>query len=396
MMNVDEQLRIIKKGTVEIISEDELIDKLKLGKPLRIKAGFDPTAPDLHLGHTVLLQKLRDFQRLGHEVFFLIGDFTALIGDPSGRMEARKKMTQEEVLINAKTYERQVFKILDREKTKIVFNSEWLSKLSFQDVLELTSRYTVARMLERDDFEKRYKSGKPISIMEFLYPLIQGYDSVELRADVEIGGTDQKFNLLVGRELQKEYGQKPQVVITMPLLVGLDGKMKMSKSYNNYIALEDEPNEMFGKIMSIPDELMYDYFVLLTDRTNEEVEKMKEEVEKYNRNPRDIKLLLAYEITKRFWGEELAKKAQDEFLRVFSKHEIPEDIEVFRFDLSNVRIIDALVSSKLVSSKKEAKRLIMQNAVSINGKKVNDIDYVISFPGEYIVKVGKKRFMKFI
>jgi tyrosyl-tRNA synthetase len=396
MMNVDEQLRIIKKGTVEIISEDELIDKLKLGKPLRIKAGFDPTAPDLHLGHTVLLQKLRDFQRLGHEVFFLIGDFTALIGDPSGRMEARKKMTQEEVLINAKTYERQVFKILDREKTKIVFNSEWLSKLSFQDVLELTSRYTVARMLERDDFEKRYKSGKPISIMEFLYPLIQGYDSVELRADVEIGGTDQKFNLLVGRELQKEYGQKPQVVITMPLLVGLDGKMKMSKSYNNYIALEDEPNEMFGKIMSIPDELMYDYFVLLTDRTNEEVEKMKEEVEKYNRNPRDIKLLLAYEITRRFWGEELAKKAQDEFLRVFSKHEIPEDIEVFRFDLSNVRIIDALVSSKLVSSKKEAKRLIMQNAVSINGKKVNDIDYVISFPGEYIVKVGKKRFMKFI
>ncbi len=396
MMNVDEQLRIIKKGTVEIISEDELIDKLKLGKPLRIKAGFDPTAPDLHLGHTVLLQKLRDFQRLGHEVFFLIGDFTALIGDPSGRMEARKKMTQEEVLINAKTYERQVFKILDREKTKIVFNSEWLSKLSFQDVLELTSRYTVARMLERDDFEKRYKSGKPISIMEFLYPLIQGYDSVELRADVEIGGTDQKFNLLVGRELQKEYGQKPQVVITMPLLVGLDGKMKMSKSYNNYIALEDEPNEMFGKIMSIPDELMYDYFVLLTDRTNEEVEKMKEEVEKYNRNPRDIKLLLAYEITKRFWGEELAKKAQDEFLRVFSKHEIPEDIEVFRFDLSNVRIIDALVSSKLVSSKKEAKRLIMQNAVSINGKKVNDIDYIISFPGEYIVKVGKKRFMKFV
>ena len=396
MMNVDEQLRIIKKGTVEIISEDELIDKLKLGKPLRIKAGFDPTAPDLHLGHTVLLQKLRDFQRLGHEVFFLIGDFTALIGDPSGRMEARKKMTQEEVLINAKTYERQVFKILDREKTKIVFNSEWLSKLSFQDVLELTSRYTVARMLERDDFEKRYKSGKPISIMEFLYPLIQGYDSVELRADVEIGGTDQKFNLLVGRELQKEYGQKPQVVITMPLLVGLDGKMKMSKSYNNYIALEDEPNEMFGKIMSIPDELMYDYFVLLTDRTNEEVEKMKEEVEKYNRNPRDIKLLLAYEITRRFWGEELAKKAQDEFLRVFSKHEIPEDIEVFRFDLSNVRIIDALVSSKLVSSKKEAKRLIMQNAVSINGKKVNDIDYIISFPGEYIVKVGKKRFMKFV
>ena len=396
MMNVDEQLRIIKKGTVEIISEDELIDKLKLGKPLRIKAGFDPTAPDLHLGHTVLLQKLRDFQRLGHEVFFLIGDFTALIGDPSGRMEARKKMTQEEVLINAKTYERQVFKILDREKTKIVFNSEWLSKLSFQDVLELTSRYTVARMLERDDFEKRYKSGKPISIMEFLYPLIQGYDSVELRADVEIGGTDQKFNLLVGRELQKEYGQKPQVVITMPLLVGLDGKMKMSKSYNNYIALEDEPNEMFGKIMSIPDELMYDYFVLLTDRTNEEVEKMKEEVEKYNRNPRDIKLLLAYEITKRFWGEELAKKAQDEFLRVFSKHEIPEDIEVFRFDLSNVRIIDALVSSKLVSSKKEAKRLIMQNAVSINGKRVNDIDYIISFPGEYIVKVGKKRFMKFV
>jgi tyrosyl-tRNA synthetase len=272
-MDIQKQLEIIQKGTVEIIEKEELIEKLKKGKPLVVKAGFDPTAKDLHLGHTVLLQKLRDFQNLGHEIIFLIGDFTAMIGDPTGRNETRPPLSKEEVLENARTYQEQVFKILDKDKTKILYNSEWLSTMTTKDIVNLASKYTVARMLERDDFQKRYKEGSPIHIHEFLYPLFQGYDSVVLKADIEIGGSDQKFNLLVGRELQKDYGLEKQVCITMPLLVGIDGVKKMSKSYGNYIALKDDPKDMFGKIMSISDELMYDYYTLLTDKTPDEIEK---------------------------------------------------------------------------------------------------------------------------
>jgi len=323
MLSPEEQLKLIKQGTVEIIEEEELLKKLKEGRPLRIKAGFDPTAPDLHLGHTVLLQKLRQFQQLGHEVYFVIGDFTAMIGDPTGRSETRPPLSREEVLENAKTYEHQVFKVLIPEKTNIVFNSSWLSSLGTEGIIRLAGQYTVARMLERDDFSKRFKEGIPIYIHEFLYPLLQGYDSVFLRADVELGGTDQKFNLLVGRDLQRAYGQEPQVCITLPLLVGLDGVRKMSKSYGNYIGITERPEDMFGKVMSISDDLMWDYYLLLTDYTQEEIEDFKK-----NLHPMDAKKRLAHYIVSRYHSKEEADRALEFFERTFSKREFPQDAPV--------------------------------------------------------------------
>lgn len=392
-----EQLKIIKRGVVEIIQEDELLEKLKesfiTGKPLRVKAGFDPTAPDLHLGHTVLLNKMRQFQELGHEVIFLIGDFTGMIGDPTGKSETRKALTKEEVLKNAETYKEQVFKILDSKKTIVDFNSRWLEPLSAKDMIFLSAKYTVARMLERDDFAKRYESGKPIGIHEFMYPLLQGYDSVALKADVELGGTDQKFNLLVGRELQREYGLRPQTVITMPLLEGLDGVNKMSKSLGNYVGITEPPKEIFGKLMSISDELMIKYYELLSELSNEELEKLKEDLKTGKKHPFEAKKEFAMEIVRRFYNQEEAIKAREEFERVFSKHEIPDNIPEYILK-EEKSLVDILFEASIVSSKSEAKRLIQQKAVDIDGEKVIDINVKISPDKERIVKVGKRKFLK--
>ncbi len=382
-----EQLEIIKRGTVEIILEEELRGKIEKsiasGKPLRIKAGFDPTAPDLHLGHTVLLRKLRQFQDLGHQVIFLIGDFTGLIGDPSGVSETRKPMMREEVLDNAKTYQRQVFKILDAKRTTIVFNSEWMGKMTAEDLIHLSSRYTVARMLERNDFQKRFNENKPISIHEFLYPLIQGYDSVALKSDVEIGGTDQKFNLLVGRELQREYGQEPQVVITLPLLEGTDGVKKMSKSLGNYIGIEEPPSEIFGKVMSINDEVMLRYYELLTDRTLKEIKKL---------HPKEAKKRLAWEMVESFYGREAAERAREDFEQKFERRTFPA-IEAVEADTA-LSLIDLLLREKLVKSKGEARRLIIQGGIEIDGERITDQNYRFTKTGEYAIKVGKKRFLR--
>ncbi|AEF19024.1 MAG: tyrosine--tRNA ligase [Hydrogenobaculum sp.] len=386
-MDIQKQLEIIQKGTVEIIEKEELIEKLKKGKPLVVKAGFDPTAKDLHLGHTVLLQKLRDFQNLGHEIIFLIGDFTAMIGDPTGRNETRPPLSKEEVLENAKTYQEQVFKILDKDKTKILYNSEWLSTMTTKDIVNLASKYTVARMLERDDFQKRYKEGSPIHIHEFLYPLFQGYDSVVLKADIEIGGSDQKFNLLVGRELQKDYGLEKQVCITMPLLVGIDGVKKMSKSYGNYIALKDDPKDMFGKIMSISDELMYDYYTLLTDKTPDEIEKIKA------MHPMEAKKQLAYIIVSRFHSEEKAKEAKEFFESTFSQKEFPKDAPVFSFsDKDSLKAYELIVKIGFAPSNNEARRIISGGGLRINGEKITDPNKEIVVENELRVQVGKKHF----
>ncbi|ACG57324.1 tyrosyl-tRNA synthetase [Hydrogenobaculum sp. Y04AAS1] len=386
-MDIQKQLEIIQKGTVEIIEKEELIEKLKKGKPLVVKAGFDPTAKDLHLGHTVLLQKLRDFQNLGHEIIFLIGDFTAMIGDPTGRNETRPPLSKEEVLENAKTYQEQVFKILDKDKTKILYNSEWLSTMTTKDIVNLASKYTVARMLERDDFQKRYKEGSPIHIHEFLYPLFQGYDSVILKADIEIGGSDQKFNLLVGRELQKDYGLEKQVCITMPLLVGIDGVKKMSKSYGNYIALKDDPKDMFGKIMSISDELMYDYYTLLTDKTPDEIEKIKA------MHPMEAKKQLAYIIVSRFHSEEKAKEAKEFFESTFSQKEFPKDAPVFSFsDKDSLKAYELIVKIGFATSNNEARRIISGGGLRINGEKITDPNKEIVVENELRVQVGKKHF----
>lgn len=386
-MDIQRQLEIIQKGTVEIIEKEELIEKLKKGKPLVVKAGFDPTAKDLHLGHTVLLQKLRDFQTLGHEIIFLIGDFTAMIGDPTGRNETRPPLSKEEVLENAKTYQEQVFKILDKDKTKIAYNSEWLSTMTTKDIVNLTSKYTVARMLERDDFQKRYRGGSPIHIHEFLYPLFQGYDSVVLKADIEIGGSDQKFNLLVGRELQKDYGLEKQVCITMPLLVGTDGVKKMSKSYGNYIALKDDPKYMFGKIMSISDELMYDYYTLLTDKTLDEIEKIKA------MHPMEAKKQLAYIIVSRFHSEEKAKEAKEFFESTFSQKEFPKDAPIFSFsDKDSLKAYELIVKIGFAASNNEARRIISGGGLKINGEKITDPNKEIVVENELKVQVGKKHF----
>jgi tyrosyl-tRNA synthetase len=392
MLSPEEQLSLIKKGVSEIIEEEDLFKKLKEGRPLRVKAGFDPTAPDLHLGHTVLLQKLRQFQQLGHEVYFVIGDFTAMIGDPTGRSETRPPLSREEVLENAKTYEHQVFKILDPEKTNIVFNSTWLSGLGTEGIIKLAGKYTVARMLERDDFSKRFKEGVPIYIHELIYPLLQGYDSVFLKADVELGGTDQKFNLLVGRDLQRTFGQEPQVCITLPLLVGLDGVRKMSKSYQNYVAIQEEPENMFGKIMSISDDLMWDYYTLLTDYTEKEIEDFKK-----NLHPMDAKKKLAHFIVERFHGKEHADRALEFFVKTFSEREFPEDASIIEVPHGFKRkAYELLFELGIESSKNSARRVVEGGGLRINGAKVEDPNQEIEVKTELRLQVGKKRFYKVV
>ena len=384
------------RGCEEVLLLDELKSKLKLGRPLRVKAGFDPTAPDLHLGHTVLINKLRQFQQAGHQVIFLIGDFTGMIGDPTGKNVMRQPLSDEEVQENATTYKEQIFKILDPAKTEIAFNSTWMAKKSAADMVKLASKHTVARMLERDDFAKRYKGGKPIAIHEFLYPLIQGYDSVELKCDMELGGTDQKFNLLVGRELQKESGQEPQVIMTMPILEGYtQGPEKMSKSLNNYIGITDSPNDMFGKIMSVDDEKMWRYFDLLSFRSISEIESLKKEV-KDGANPRDIKFLLAKEIIERFHDKQAADAAQADFIQRFQKGAMPDDIpekEIQAAD-GNIAIGNLLKEAGLVGSTSEAMRMIKQGAIKIEGNKVDDPKLILEKGMSAVFQVGKRKFAK--
>ena len=389
-------LATLERGTVEVISREELIQKLQKGKPLRIKAGFDPTAPDLHLGHVVLLQKLRQFQEAGHQILFLIGDFTARIGDPTGVSETRKVLTPEEIKANAVTYESQVFKILDRKKTQDQFNSEWLDQMTAMEFAGLGSKQTVARMLERDDFKKRFKENKDISILEFYYPLIQGYDSVHLQADVEIGGTDQKFNLLMGRTLQRRYAQEPQVVLTLPLLVGTDGHLKMSKSYGNAIGIQDSPKDQIGKIMSLSDELMWSYYELLSDLTSDAIKSLRSEVQKGTAHPKDVKMKLAVEIATKFHGPAVAQKAAEEFQEIFGNKGLPSDVEEVHFPKGGEGrpLVDLLVDKKLAPSKSEARRLIRQNAVTINDSKVSDTEFVLQASGESLIKVGKRRFLR--
>ncbi len=389
---VEEQLAVIRRGTVEILIEDELRKKLSTGRPLRIKAGFDPTAPDLHLGHTVLLTKLRQFQDLGHEIVFLIGDFTGLIGDPTGKNATRPALTAAEVSANAETYREQVFKVLDEEKTRVVFNSEWMSKVDAAGLVRIAAQHTVARMLERDDFHKRYTEGRPIAIHEFLYPLIQGYDSVALNADVELGGTDQKFNLLVGRQLQAVNGQEPQVVITMPLLEGTDGAQKMSKSLGNYIGINDAPGEIFGKLMSISDQLMWRYYDLLSFHSSKEIAGLREAVEQ-GRNPRDTKIELACELVTRFHSAQAADSARDDFLSRFSRGEVPVDIPNYRLESQGTAmpLATALKSAQLSASTSDARRLIGQGAVRLDGARVVDIDAVLPRGTSTIIAVGKRR-----
>ncbi len=394
MMPLTEALRSIRRGTQEILLEEELVQKLQRGKPLRVKAGFDPTAPDLHLGHTVLLNKLRQFQDLGHEAVFLIGDFTGMIGDPTGRNITRKPLSRDEVIENARTYEQQIFKILDPEKTLVMFNSSWMSEMRAADMIELAAKYTVARMLERDDFQKRYSGGQPIAIHEFLYPLIQGYDSVAMRADVELGGTDQKFNLLVGRELQKVYGQEPQVVLTMPILEGLDGVQKMSKSLGNYIGIQEPSDEMFGKLMSISDDLMWRYLELLSFESQEAIAGWKRQVEE-GLNPRDIKYRLAEEIVTRFHGKAAAERAQENFIARFRQGALPENIPEVQLAAGGaLPIANVLKEAGLVSSTSEALRLIQQGAVRIDGARIDDRALEVPVGASHIFQVGKRRIAK--
>ena len=385
----------IKRGTDEILPEEDLIEKLKYGKTLTIKAGFDPTAPDLHLGHTVLINKLRTFQQLGHTVVFLIGDFTGLIGDPTGKNVTRKPLNKEQVLENAQTYQEQVFKILDPELTQIRFNSEWMDQLGAAGMIKLAASQTVARMLERDDFKKRYNNGQPIAIHEFLYPLVQGWDSVALKSDVELGGTDQRFNLLMGRELQKEQGIKPQSIVMVPLLEGLDGVQKMSKSLNNYIGITDAPNDMFGKVMSISDDLMWRYYDLLSFRPLEEIAELKQRVEN-GENPRDIKILLAKEIIARFHDDAAAEGAHQDFIQRFQKNAIPDEMPEFEIALGDdgIAIGNLLKETKLVGSTSDAMRMIKQGAVKINGDKVEDTRLVLTEAGENVYQVGKRKFAR--
>lgn len=391
----DDVLIDLLRGADEVLIKHELIEKLKEGRPLRIKAGFDPTAPDLHLGHTVLINKLKQFQDLGHEVMFLIGDFTGMIGDPTGKNVTRKPLTREEVIHNAKTYEEQIFKILDSNKTRVMFNSSWMNAMSSADLIQLAAKHTVARMLERDDFSKRFKGGQSIAIHEFLYPLIQGYDSVEMKADVEMGGTDQKFNLLVGRQLQEAFGQKPQVVITMPILEGLDGVQKMSKSLNNYIGIADVADEMFGKIMSISDELMWRYFELLSFRPMAEINTWKLECI-VGANPRNYKVKLAQEIIERFHDAKSAVKALENFEARFQRGAMPDEIDEIELKIqgSSFCIANLLKESGLTTSTSEAIRLINQGAVRIDGEKVSDAKFEISINTQNIYQVGKRKFAK--
>jgi len=394
----ERQMEQIERGVVEIIPREELLRKLEKSieekKPLRIKLGLDPTAPDIHLGHTVVLNKLRQFQDLGHEVHLIIGDFTGRIGDPSGKSETRKQLSEDEIMINARTYQEQIFKVLDREKTIMHFNSEWLSRLTFIDVLQLAGKYTVARMMERDDFEKRFKEGLPIGVHELMYPLMQGYDSVALEADVEMGGTDQKFNLLVGRHLLREYGFEPQIALMMPILEGTDGIQKMSKSLGNYIGVSEEPYEMFGKTMSINDSLICRYFELLTRVPMPEIEKMRTEMEKGEMNPRDAKMRLAVEIISTFHSPEEALKAQEKFLLVYSQRDIPEDIPDLRVDQTLVWLPRFLSESGLAESSSEVRRLLKQGAVKIDGEK--HIEEDLELLDGMVIQIGKRKFVKIV
>jgi tyrosyl-tRNA synthetase len=385
MKSVEEQLNIIKRGAVEIIPEEELITRLKTGKPLKIKWGADPSAPDIHLGHTVILQKLRQLQDLGHMVVFIIGDFTALIGDPTGKSETRPQLSPDQVAKNAASYTDQVFKVLDPKKTKVVFNSEWLKKMDLMDIFKLSSKYTVARMLERKDFKQRFKSDSDISVLEFLYPLLQGYDSVHLRSDMEVGGTDQKFNLLMGRTLQQRYGQSPQVIITLPMLEGTDGVQKMSKSLGNYIGVTEPPAEIYGKIMSISDTLMHRYYELLTEVPLGEVKAM---------HPKQAKQRLARTLVARFYSDNAAAQAEAEFESVFKEGKLPQDIELISLPKNEMNIIDLLAEAKLASSKGEARRLVQQGGVSVDNEVVKDEKLNVDLKTERLLKVGKRKFLR--
>jgi len=399
------QLEIIKRGAAEIVPEGDLIEKLKKsissGEPLHIKLGLDPTAPDIHLGHTVVLQKLRQFQDLGHKVTIILGDYTARIGDPTGKSETRKQLTQEEVMANARTYEEQIFKILDKSRTNVVFNSEWLAPLTFADVIGLASKYTVARMLERDDFAKRFHNEQPISIHEFFYPLMQGYDSVALKADVELGGTDQKFNLLMGRHLQKEYGQEQQVALMMPILEGLDGIQKMSKSLGNYIGITDSPREMYGKTMSISDEMMIRYFELVTPVSIKEIRGIEKGLQEGSLHPRDVKMRLAREIVTIYHGTEAARRAEEEFKNIFQKKELPDEVPEYRLDQRDLEdgqiwLPKLLALAGLAASTSEGKRLIRQGAVKVDDNRIDDPDTRIVPQNGMILKAGKRKFVKIL
>ena len=404
-MKFSEQLEIIRRGSSEVIGEDQLVEKLKEAKkedrPLKVKLGLDPTAPDIHLGHTVVLQKLKQFQDLGHEVYLLIGDFTGMIGDPTGKSETRQQLTEEEVKKNAETYKQQMFKVLDSEKTKVVFNSQWFSDLDFKDALELSSQYTVARMLERENFAKRYQNNQPISIHEFFYPILQAYDSVAIKADVELGGTDQKFNLLAGRKLQKEYDQQPQAIVMMPLLEGLDGVNKMSKSKDNYIGIDEPPKEMYGKTMSLPDDLIARYFELVTDVSLEELKEIKSGLEDGSYHPMKAKKRLAKEIVAEYHGTEAAEKAEQEFHKIFKQGGTPDDIKEIEIDQEDLEegemwIVDLVDATGLVDSKSQIRRLIKQGAVRFNDEKYKKINIDVKVEDEMIIRVGKKRFAKII
>jgi tyrosyl-tRNA synthetase len=400
--SINEQMDLIKRGAFEIIPEGELVKKieksLKESKPLKIKLGCDPSRPDLHIGHSVVLRKLAQFQMLGHQAILIIGDFTGIIGDPSGRNATRPALSLEETRKNGQSYFEQASKILDKEKTKIVYNSEWLSKMSFEDVIKLSSKYTVARMIERDDFTKRFRAGEPISIHEFLYPLAQAMDSVAIESDVELGGTDQKFNLLVGRDIQREFGIEPQVILTMPLLVGTDGIEKMSKSYNNYIGISEEPKEIYGKTLSIPDNLIYTYFELGTDVTNEKLKEIRIKLEDEKTNPRDLKRELARTIVSIYYDMKSAAEAEEAFDKVFIKKEIPDEIPEYKIKNDNeiINIIDLILAVQFAPTKSEARRLVTQGGVTVDGKKIDDITSTIKLDKEKILKVGKRKFVKII
>lgn len=405
MLTLEKQLEIIKRGTVEIVPESELVDKLKrsikTGQPLTVKLGLDPTAPDIHLGHTVVLHKMRQFQDLGHQVILILGDFTGRIGDPSGKSETRKQLTEEQVMSNARTYERQIFKILDRNRTRVVFNSEWLAPLRFADVLELSAKYTVARMLERDDFAKRFKECLPISIHEFFYPLMQGYDSVALKADVELGGTDQKFNLLMGRTLQKEYGQEPQIALMMPILEGLDGFNKMSKSLGNYIGIDEPPREMYGKTMSLADELMVRYFELVTPAPLDELRVIKDGLTGGDLHPRDVKMRLAREIVAQYHGNEAALAAEEEFKRIFQQKDLPDEIPEFHvsegmLEDGGIWLPKLIFISGNAPSTSEARRVVQQGGVKINGVKLDDPNLIVKPVHDMILQVGKRKFTRIL
>ena len=397
---INEQMDLIRRGAVEIIPEDELVQKLekslKENKPLNIKLGCDPSRPDLHIGHSVVLRKLAQFQELGHQAILIVGDFTGMIGDPSGRNATRPALSLKETRINGESYFNQATKILNREKTSMVYNSEWLSEMNFEEVIKLTSRYTVARMIERDDFTKRFKSGEPISVHEFLYPLAQAMDSVAIKSDVELGGTDQKFNLLVGRDIQREYGIEPQCILTMPLIVGTDGVEKMSKSYDNYIGISEDPKDIYGKTLSIPDNLIYTYFELATSISSDELTKIKKQLDDPNINPRDIKRRLARTLVSLYYGESEAKFAEEEFDKIFIKKEIPDEINEFRINEKKIGILDLITKVNFASSRGEAKRLVNQGGVTIDGEKISDINSEILVKDGLIIKVGKRKFMKLL